>query len=88
MAKTISYRIFGANTNNYTEETRETKSMEELKKLQQKFLIMESLKEIESPNVDKFQTLVKELKIFKANGKLSSNFQNFFGCTSDHLIKL
>jgi len=38
---------------------------------------MESLKEIESPNTDKFQTLVKELKIFKANGKGSSNFQYF-----------
>ena len=38
---------------------------------------MESLKEIESPNANKFQTLVKELKIFKANGKRSSNLQNF-----------
>ena len=42
---------------------------------------MESLKEIECPKADKFQTLLKELKIFKAN------FQNFFGCTSEYLTK-
>ena len=29
---------------------------------------MESLKENESLNANKFQTLVKELKIFKSNG--------------------
>jgi len=34
-------------------------------------------KKIESPNADKFQTLVKEFKIFEANGKRSSNLQNF-----------
>ena len=39
---------------------------------------MESFKEIESPNSDKFQTLVKELKIFKANWKINSNFQYFW----------
>jgi len=32
---------------------------------------MKILKEIESLNTDKFQTLVKELKIFKADGKRS-----------------
>jgi len=30
---------------------------------------MENLKKIESPNVDKLQTLVNEIKIFTANEK-------------------
>ena len=39
---------------------------------------MKSLKEIERVNANKFQTLVKELKIFEANGKRSSNLLNPF----------
>ena len=50
-------------------ETGETESIEELEKLslqlQQNFLIMESFKEIASPNPDKFQILVKNLKYLK-----------------------
>jgi len=82
LAKTISCRIFVANNSNYAEETGEINSLEEYStkelSLQQQlnFSIMESLKEIESPNADKFQTLVKELKIFEANGIRSSNLQN------------
>jgi len=39
---------------------------------------MESLKEIESPNAEKFPMLVKELKIFKVNGKGSLTFRIFW----------
>ena len=70
LAKTISCRIFGANNsnNNYAGETGEIESIKEYStkelSLQQQlnFSIMESLKEIESPNADKFQTLVLKIK--------------------------
>ena len=58
-----------------TDATGSTKDLEELSlQLQLNFSIMESLKEIENPNADKFQTLVKDFKNIEANGRRRSNW--------------
>lgn len=86
LAKSISSRIFETKNgdNDNTEKTGETENIEECPdreeevSLQQQinFAITKSLREYESPNADKFQSLTNEFKIFEANGKRTSNLQN------------